>query len=196
MFLRFFLLFFVTSLSVQYTYYKAYDTIGITTPSREEFQTLDSDTTIKNGYYYSFSQNRDTLIHCFYVNNKKNGPYNLYYDHGLLKYSVQYKNNFKIDTAYYYEESGAIIAKEIYTPVPIKTNPTNTYTYYQYFNKGNQLTKTCFLLNDIPVPTPNITRMEKLKYTLRLQKAFVTGTLAVILKMEWCLKKVPTKMMN
>ena len=158
MFVRLFILFFLTALSVsaqkvKYTYYKPYDTIGITTPISEEFQTLEADTSIKNGYYYSFSQTKDTILHCFYVNNKKDGPYKLYYGHGLLKYHVNYKNDIKIDTAYYYEESGAIIAKEIYTPVLLKDKPTVTYTYYQYFNKGNQLTKTCFLLNDIPDST-------------------------------------------
>lgn len=135
---------------VLYTYYDAYDSIAIQTPVKEEYQVLDADSSIKNGYYYFFSQNRDTMIHCFYSTNKRNGLYTAYYESNIPKYTVLYKNDVKVGEGTYYSEDGAITATETFVVIPSKTTADITYTAYTYFNKDEKRVKSCFLYNDLP----------------------------------------------
>lgn len=80
------------------TYYQEYTKKGNHKDGslKEEYEVLENDAKIKDGFYKKFDYDNSLLIDGFYLTDKKNGKWKYYYSNGKIKHEYNYKNDIPV----------------------------------------------------------------------------------------------------
>ncbi len=71
-----------------------------------EVKEMENGSMLKDGYYKRWHRNGQLEIDCYYLSNKKNGPYKIYYENSVLGQDANYKDDLLDGHSITYNESG------------------------------------------------------------------------------------------
>jgi antitoxin component YwqK of YwqJK toxin-antitoxin module len=77
---------------------------------KEQFSYKDG---MFNGEFKEWDKDGNVLAIAYYINNKKEGSWLIYKDN-VLRYKINYSNDFKKGESYMYDENGELLSMKVY----------------------------------------------------------------------------------
>ena len=76
---------------------------------KEEYQVLESDEEIRDGFYKKYDYDESLLIEGFYLNDEKNGQWKYYHNNGKIKEENNYKNDTPVGLQKKFDFDGKLL---------------------------------------------------------------------------------------